>query len=58
MQIFSAHPTNFSGDLPASLFNCTQLQLLDLRKNGLTGTLPEDLGVFPNLQVLSIKHWL
>jgi hypothetical protein len=56
MQIFSAYSNNFSGDLPAYLFNCTQLQLLDLRRNGLTGTLPQHLVFLPNLQVLSIGY--
>lgn len=53
LQYFSAHSNNFSGTFPMSLAMC---ELLDLRKNQLEGELPQHIGNFGNLRVLSISY--
>ncbi|KAJ7950157.1 putative Receptor-kinase [Quillaja saponaria] len=40
---------NFTGSIPASLSNASRLQVLDFAENGLSGTLPENLGSLQNL---------
>jgi len=39
LNILSMHPNRFDRNLPFSLVNCTKLQVLDLRKNTLSGDL-------------------
>jgi len=56
MKVLSAYDNNFSGTLPASLAQCTQLQLLDLSRNKLTGQLPRYLVTFHELRVLSVAY--
>lgn len=55
MTVLSAHSNNFFGTVPASLADCTKLQLLDLSKNKLTGELPQFLKYFHDLK--SLRSW-
>lgn len=52
----SENKLNFSGTMPATLAQCTQLQLLDLSKNELTSQLPRYLASFNQLRVLSVGY--
>eukprot|EP00253_Pinus_taeda_P004878 PITA_04878 len=45
-----------SGSIPASLFNCTNLQVIDLGRNQLSGVLPMELGKLMKLQVLDLQN--
>jgi len=56
MRFFSVHSNKLHGALPASLANWTQLQLLDLSKNGFIGTLPQYFTLFHDLRALNIGH--
>ncbi|PWA37549.1 Leucine-rich repeat-containing protein [Artemisia annua] len=48
-------PSNFiSGELPASIVNCTHLRVLNVSSNNITGPLP-DLSKLINLEVLDIS---
>ncbi|PWA45606.1 leucine-rich receptor-like protein kinase family protein [Artemisia annua] len=48
-------PSNFiSGELPASIVNCTHLRVLNASSNNITGPLP-DLSKLINLEVLDIS---
>jgi Leucine-rich repeat (LRR) protein len=38
---------NLAGIIPSSISNLTQLQVIDLMANTLTGTIPESVGLFP-----------
>ena len=49
LQIFFGGANSFTGAIPVSLSNASQLQKLDFSINGLTGTLPQN---FANLQGL------
>ena len=43
LQTFASNVNNFTGIVPVSLSNASQLQLLDFAQNGATGTMPQNL---------------
>lgn len=54
MMVSFSYSNNFSGELPPSLANWTQLQRQDLRKNGLTEKLLQYVTSFHKLRPLHI----
>ncbi|KAM5556658.1 putative receptor-like protein kinase [Rosa sericea] len=54
LQILHLAGNEFSGQIPASLFNASQLQELDFGRNNFVGQLPVSFGNFPNLQRLRL----
>ncbi|PRQ59416.1 putative protein kinase RLK-Pelle-LRR-XII-1 family [Rosa chinensis] len=54
LQILYLAGNEFSGQIPASLSNASQLQKLDFGENNFVGQLPVSFGNFPNLQRLRI----
>jgi len=53
LQHFLAHSNIFSRTFPMSL---AMRELFDLRKNKLKGEMPQYIGIFQNLRVLSISY--
>ncbi|KAH7439556.1 hypothetical protein KP509_04G066800 [Ceratopteris richardii] len=50
-------PNNgFTGQIPTSLFNCSELNLLDLTFNHLKGEIPPEIGRLSNLESLSMWY--
>ncbi|KAM5555628.1 hypothetical protein ABKV19_023514 [Rosa sericea] len=53
LQIMYLGGNEFSGKIPASFSNASQLQSLDVGENNFVGQVPASFGNFPNLQWLS-----
>uniref|UniRef100_A0A2N9GS27 non-specific serine/threonine protein kinase n=1 Tax=Fagus sylvatica TaxID=28930 RepID=A0A2N9GS27_FAGSY len=49
LQIFAGGVNSFTGTIPVSLSNASQLRLLDFAQNGLTGTVPQNLASLQGL---------
>ncbi|XP_062116780.1 receptor-like protein EIX1 [Humulus lupulus] len=47
---------SLSGELPQSLSNCTELELLDVGDNNLSGTIPYSIGEISSLQILRLRN--
>nr|TKW01226.1 hypothetical protein SEVIR_8G166500v2 [Setaria viridis] len=47
---------SFSGRIPSSMQDCTELHVLDLSRNKFSGRLPDWIGKFVRLQFLRISH--
>ncbi|XP_059458514.1 probable LRR receptor-like serine/threonine-protein kinase At3g47570 [Corylus avellana] len=54
LQYLSINTNQFSGPIPVSLSNASQLEFLDLTQNNFVGQVPTDLGNLLNLQHLNI----
>ncbi|KAM5556655.1 hypothetical protein ABKV19_024171 [Rosa sericea] len=55
LQHLTLGENEFSGQIPASLSNASQLQKLDFGRNNFAGQVPASFGKFPNLQRLSFE---
>ncbi|XP_022765841.1 putative receptor-like protein kinase At3g47110 [Durio zibethinus] len=49
LQVFAGGVNNFTGAIPVSLANASKRQIIDFAENGLTGTIPENLGSLGDL---------
>ncbi|XP_074359263.1 receptor kinase-like protein Xa21 [Apium graveolens] len=54
LQEFDCLQNRFSGSIPPSLANASNLVIIDIAENKFTGPIPNNLGSLPNLQVLSL----
>ncbi|KAK7842125.1 putative receptor-like protein kinase [Quercus suber] len=55
LQIFAGAVNSFTGTIPASLSNASQLQVLDFSQNNLTGTVPQNLASLQGLVRLNFE---
>ncbi|WMV56605.1 hypothetical protein MTR67_049990 [Solanum verrucosum] len=55
LKSFNFHGNKPEGEIPRSLTNCKQLDVLDLRDNHLNDTFLVWLGTLPKLKVLSLR---
>ena len=56
LQMFLGGQNSFTGPIPVSLSNASQLQFLDFSSNGLTGTVPQNLASLQGLVVLAFEE--
>ncbi|XP_063941658.1 probable LRR receptor-like serine/threonine-protein kinase At3g47570 [Daucus carota subsp. sativus] len=54
LQGLYASQNRFSGPLPPSIVNASNLVLFDVQNNSFTGPIPNNLGTLPNLQILDL----
>ncbi|PRQ57306.1 putative protein kinase RLK-Pelle-LRR-XII-1 family [Rosa chinensis] len=55
LQVVYLGTNEFSGQIPASFSNASQLQILDVGENNFVGQVPASFGNFPNLQLLNFE---
>ncbi|KAK9193480.1 hypothetical protein WN944_004177 [Citrus x changshan-huyou] len=56
LKIFAGGVNYFTGSIPVSLSNASNLQVLDFAENGLTGTIPENFGSLKDLVRLNFDQ--
>ncbi|KAL7253383.1 hypothetical protein ACSBR1_007838 [Camellia fascicularis] len=57
LKIIAVGVNNFSGTIPASIFNLSGIRVFDVAVNHIRGSLPSKIGnVLPNLEILSIAR--